>query len=299
MSQIEYIPASAILSKVKDGSAWFGTDYNLNLYRGCCHGCIYCDSRSSCYRIDDFDRVRAKKDALPILERELRSKRTSGVVGLGSMSDTYNPFERQLQLTRGALALLQRYGFGISIETKSALIIRDADLLGEIAAKNDVIAKITITTFDDTLTKKLEPSVSSSAERFAALRILSDKNIFAGVLLSPLLPFINDTEENVRAVVRQAADSGARFVSMYMPGVTLRDNQRDHYYEKLDRLFPGLSARYRKTFGEGYMCHSPHSKRLTDTLKKECGHYGLLYKMKDIIAAYKKKSKAPEQMTLF
>jgi len=296
---IEHIPAAAILLKVKDGSAWFGTDYNLNLYRGCCHGCIYCDSRSSCYRIDDFDKVRAKKDALQILERELRSKRTTGVVGMGSMSDTYNPFEKQMLLTRGALSLLQRYGFGVSIETKSALITRDADLLSEIAAKSDVIAKITITTADDSLTKKLEPYVSSSAERFTALKTLSGKGIFAGVLLSPLLPFINDTEENVRSIVRRAADCGARFVNMYMPGVTLRDNQREHYYEKLDQLFPGLSARYRALFGEQYSCSSPNAKRLVYTLKNTCERYGLLYKMGDIISGYKKKSKAPEQMSLF
>ena len=296
---IESIPATAILSKVKDGSMWFGTDYNLNLYRGCCHGCIYCDSRSSCYRIDHFDKVRAKKDALPILERELRSKRVTGVVGMGAMSDTYNPFEKQLELTRGALALLQRYGFGVSIETKSALITRDADLLVDIAEKSDVIAKITITTYDDSLTKSLEPRVSSSTERFAALQVLCGKGLFAGVLLSPLLPFINDTEENVVSIVRKAADFGARFVSMYMPGVTLRDNQREYYYEKLDRLFPGLSARYHRTFGDQYMCSSPSAKRLVHALKNECERHGLVYKMADIIAGYKKKSNAPEQMTLF
>lgn len=288
---IEYIPAAAILAKVKDGSAWFGTDYNLNLYRGCCHGCIYCDSRSSCYRIDDFDRVRAKKDALQILEKELRSKRSAGVVGMGGMSDTYNPFEKQLELTRRALILLQRYGFGVSIETKSALIVRDADLLADLAKKSDVITKITITTADDSLTKKLEPNVSSSAERFDALRTLCGKGIFAGVLMSPLLPFINDTEDNVRSVIRRAADCGARFVNMYMPGVTLRDNQREHYYAKLDKLFPGLSARYRRTFGEQYMCTSPDAKRLTYTLRNECERYGLVYKMADIIGDIKRKAR--------
>lgn len=296
---IETIPAAAILSKVKDGSMWFGTDYNLNLYRGCCHGCIYCDSRSSCYRIEDFDRVRVKKDALQILEKELRSKRSSGVVGMGAMSDTYNPHEKQLQVTRGALSLLQRYGFGVSIETKSALIARDADLLAKIAEKSDVIVKITITTADDALTKRLEPHVSSSAERFAALRALCGKGLFAGVLLSPLLPFINDTVENVRSIVGRAADCGAKYVNMYMPGVTLRDNQREHYYQKLDMLFPGLSARYHRTFGEQYMCTSPDAKRLVYAFKNECSRYGLVHEMADIIAGYKKKSKAPEQMTLF
>lgn len=296
---IEYIPAAAILAKVKDGSMWFGTDFNLNLYRGCCHGCIYCDSRSSCYRIDDFDRVRAKKDALQILEKELRSKRSAGVVSMGAMSDTYNPFEKQLRLTHGALALLQRYGFGVSIETKSALITRDADLLADIAKKSDVIAKITITTDDDSLTKKLEPNVSSSAERFDALQVLCGKGIFAGVLLSPLLPFINDTEENVRSIIRRAADRGARFVNMYMPGVTLRDNQREYYYEKLDQLFPGLSARYRAVFGEQYSCSSPDAKRLVYVMKNTCERYGLLYKMEDIISGYKKKSITPEQISLF
>lgn len=294
MQQVE---AKSILSTNKNGNFWFGNDYNINLYRGCCHGCIYCDSRSNCYQIENFDTVRSKKDALIILNKELRSKKKKGVVGIGAMSDTYNPFEQQEELTRGALKLIEHYFFGISLETKSDLIIRDIDLFQKIAEKNNVIIKMTITCADDELSKKIEPNVCVSSKRFAAIKKLSDAGLFTGILMTPLLPLINDGEENIKMIVRKAYESGARFVfSMF--GVTLRENQRDYYYAQLDKLYPGLSFQYRQTYKNQYMCNITRKDYKMHLFEKECQKYGLLYRMEDIIKAYKKETDI-QQLQLF
>ena len=227
------VRARTILQKVRyNGDEWFGIDYNMNLYRGCCHGCIYCDSRSECYRIDDFDRVSVKSDALAILRRELRSRRTRGIVGIGAMSDTYNPFERQLRVTRGALELVEEFGFGVSVDTKSTLVTRDADLLGAIGRQGGAIAKITVTTADDELARIIEPHAPSPSKRFAALAELADAGVFCGVLFTPTLPWVTDDDATVRGVVEGAAAAGARFV-FHMTGVTMRDRQRDHFLDRI------------------------------------------------------------------
>ncbi len=294
---MELVPAKTILAKPKDDS-WFGNDYNMNLYRGCCHGCIYCDSRSDCYHVDDFDRVRLKRDVLRILERELASKRKKGVVGVGAMSDTYNPFEENLQVTRQALHLIERFGFGVALDTKSSLVIRDIDVLKRIAQKSGANIKMTITAADDMLSKTIEPNVCVSSERFRAIRALSEAGIFTGVLMTPLLPYITDTEENVLKIIRLACENGARFVfSMF--GVTLRQNQRDYYYQKLDEHFPGIAHKYRNVYRSNYYCASPKAKQLRALFQSECKKYGLLYQMGDIVAAYKKKKPLMEQITLF
>lgn len=292
---IEQIPAKAILQKVSyDSSKWFGIDYNMNLYRGCCHGCIYCDSRSNCYRIDDFDRVRVKKDASAILRRELKGKRKKGVVGIGAMSDTYNPFEKELCVTRQALKLLADNGFGVAIPTKSTLITRDIDILQQMNQYSPVIAKITITCAEDDTAKLVEPYAATSSERFSALAQLSDAGIFAGVLMMPILPFINDNERNLRGIVRRAKDAGAGFVSPSF-GLTLRENQRDFYYDKLKERWPGLDERYRRTYGEKYSCDSPKAKSLYYAFCDECVKQGMLYRMEDIISFYKQR-REPHQM---
>ena len=189
---METIKAKTILSKVKYGNEWYGIDYNMNLYRGCPHGCIYCDSRSNCYHIDNFDIPKLKENALLILEQELKSKKVKGVVGIGSMSDTYNPLEKENQITRQALKLISKYNFGVSIDTKSNLILRDIDLLKEINSKNNVIIKFTITTPNDELSKIIEPNVCISSKRLKAIKELSDNGIFAGIMMNPVLPFITD-----------------------------------------------------------------------------------------------------------
>lgn len=295
---MEFIKAKTILSKVKYGNSWYGIDYNMNLYRGCSHGCIYCDSRSNCYRIDNFDIVKGKENALQILEQELYKKREKGVVGIGAMSDTYNPLEKEYELTRGALRLLLKYGFGVSIDTKSDLILRDIDLLKEINSKNDVIVKFTITTPKDELAKIIEPRVCVSYRRLQAIKTLSDNGIFAGVMLNPVLPFITDKEEDLKELVRLASENGAKFIHTYM-GMTLRENQRDYYFEKLDKYFSGLKQKYMRCYGARYNCKAINYKKLYKVFTEECKKYGILYKMSDIIKAYKKEKSNPEQLTLF
>lgn len=292
------IPAKIILSKNKYPQYWFGNDYNMNLYRGCDHGCIYCDSRSECYRNDCFDTIMLKENALNILAKELSSKKKKGVVGIGAMSDSYNRFEATEKITQGALKLIKDFHFGVSLETKSNLVIRDIDLFQDIQKYNDVIVKMTITCADDTLSKIIEPNVCASSLRFQAIKKMSDAGIYTGILLHPVLPFITDNEENIKTIVKLAYENGAKFVNCYF-GVTLRDRQRDFYYENLDKSFPGLKEKYMKRYGQRYSCQSKNIKHLNYVFKKECDRYGLLYNMEDIIKDYKKTTQFVEQISLF
>jgi len=284
---MEFIGAKTIISGYCESSTWFGNNYNMNIYKGCCHGCIYCDSRSECYRIDNFDVVRAKKDALALINKELRSKKRTGVIGTGAMSDPYNPFEKEYKLTRGALELINTHGFGVSLITKSDLITRDIDILKKISSHSPVLIKITITASSDELSKKIEPNVSASSKRFSAIKQLSQNGIFSGILLMPVLPFLEDNEENIKGIVKLAHENGAKFIYPAF-GVTLRQNQRDWYYKKLDEKFPEIKQKYIEEFGNNYECRSPKAKRLWELLKVECDRFGILYRMKDIIEAYKK-----------
>lgn len=283
---MEYIEAKQILVPTQD-RLWFGSDFNMNLYKGCCHGCIYCDSRSRCYGILEFDKVCAKKDALMLLEKELRTKRKKGIVAAGSMTDPYNPFEEELRLTRGSLELLNENGFGVSVTTKSTLITRDIDLFQKIRVHSPVICGITITAGDDELAKKIEPHAPSSTERFAAIKRLSDAGIYCGILLTPILPFITDTEENILYLVHKAKEYGARFVYPTL-GVTLRDNQREYFFDRLDELFPGMKQTYIREYGESYYCGAKESIELYASLKKECKKLGIQYRMQDLVDECKK-----------
>ncbi len=282
---MEYIKAKTILQKCKDTS-WFGNDYNMNLYRGCCHGCIYCDSRSDCYQIEDFDKVRAKDNALMILRDELRRKVKSGVIGTGSMSDPYNPFERDERLTEKSLMIIDAYCFGITVITKSPLIIRDIPLYKQIAEHSPVLCKMTITTADDKLSRLVEPRVAVSSERFDALARMSDAGVFTGITLMPVLPFIEDTEDNIRTIVRRAHECGVRCIYPAF-GMTLRSGNREYFYQKLDESFPGLKDQYIRRFGNRYECPSQNAKKLWQVFTEECVRYGILYEMKAIINAYK------------
>jgi DNA repair photolyase len=284
---MEYIPAKVIVTQVKNHS-WFGIDYNMNIYRGCSHGCIYCDSRSVCYRIDKFDQIHAKQDALRIIRDDLLKKRRRGVVATGAMSDPYNPFEGELKLTRNALELLNAYRFGAAIATKGTLIVRDIDILKDIQEHSPVIAKITITAADDNLCKLVEPNAPLSSERFSAVKSLSDNGIYTGILMMPILPFIEDTEDNIINILRLAKENGARFVYPAF-GMTLREGNREYYYEKLDRYFPGIKERYIKKYDERYNCASPRAGKLWYVFAEECNRLNLRYEMKDIIADYKRR----------
>lgn len=295
---MEYIPAKTIVTKTKS-SEWFGIDYNMNIYKGCCHGCIYCDSRSECYQIDNFDQVRAKENALQIIRDDLRRKVKKGVVGTGAMSDPYNPFEKELLLTRHALELTDAFGFGAAVATKSSLITRDIDIYQEIREHSPVLLKVTITTPDDELSKKLEPGAPSSGQRFETIHALREAGLFAGILLMPVLPFIEDGEEDIKKLVKLAARAGAKFIYAQF-GMTLRANQRIWYYEKLEQLFPGGNyvEKYRKRYAGMYECRSPGWRRLWNIFVKECEGYGILYDMKSIIRAYKRNYECT-QLTLF
>lgn len=294
---MNFIPAKTIVTKNKSPEAWFGHDYNMNIYKGCSHGCIYCDSRSECYGVENFDEVRAKENALDIINRELKSKRNTGVVATGAMSDPYNPHEKELKLTRNALELINAHGFGASIATKSDLITRDIDVLKDINEHSPVCIKLTITTYADDLCRIIEPGVVPASARFNALAEFSKNDLFCGVLLMPILPFINDGEENISNIIRAAAKAGARFVYPWL-GVTLRQNQRDYFYQQLDRHFPGLRSRYQKVFGERYECRVQEAKRLYQMFSNLCTKYGLLHKMPDIVAAYKTEVKY-KQISMF
>ena len=283
---METIPAKTIVTRTKKPAAWFGAEYNMNIYRGCCHGCIYCDSRSVCYQNFDFDTVKAKEDALRIIRDDLRRKVKSGVIATGSMSDPYNPLEREHRLTRNALELVNAFDFGIAIATKSALVTRDIDILKDIKSHSPVIVKLTVTTAGNDLYKKIEPDVSSPDERFDAIRQLSDAGIFCGVLMMPILPFINDTEDNISEIMRRAKESGAKFIYPSF-GMTLRTGNREYFYKKLDEHFPGVKQKYISAYGERYVCTSKNAKKLWGTFTRQCNDLELLYEMRSIVSAYK------------
>ncbi|MCL2408949.1 MAG: radical SAM protein [Oscillospiraceae bacterium] len=294
---MQTIPAKTIITRVKKPSYWFGAEYNMNIYRGCSHGCIYCDSRSDCYRNTDFDTVKAKENALEIIRNDLRRKVKSGVISTGAMSDPYNPQEREVKLTRNSLELINAYEFGVDICTKSALVMRDIDILRDIKRHSPVLAKLTITTAEDDLAGKIEPYASTTTERFAALEALVKNDIYCGVLMMPLLPYINDTEENVLKILTQAQNAGAKFVYPAF-GMTLRAGNREYYYEKLDEYFPGLKQQYIKKYGDRYNCTSPKMSKLFEVFAAKCNELGLLYDMRAITRAYKM-GYEESQLTMF
>jgi DNA repair photolyase len=266
---VREIEAKVLLSHVKQPDRWFGLKYNMNLYRGCQHRCIYCDSRSECYGIDHFDsEVLIKVNAPGLLREELASKRVKGVIGLGSMNDPFMPLEREIDLTGRALAIIAEFGFPVHVITKSDLVLKDLETLRAISRVYATVS-FTITTADDALAAQVEPRAPRPAARFAAMRALAEAGIQTGVTLMPVLPFIEDNEKNLTAIVEGAAASGATYILPWM-GMSLRDRQRAYYYRQLDRRFPGLRARYERTYGDRYACDVPHAARLYRHLETLC-----------------------------
>jgi DNA repair photolyase len=276
---IKEIQAKTLLSRVKGRDDWFGLYYSMNLYRGCQHQCIYCDSRSECYQIEDFNHeVLVKVNAIALLRRELHGKRVLGTIGSGSMNDPYMPLEAELRLTRRALEVIAGSGFPVHVITKSDLILRDIDLLEEISQKTYAAVTFTITTADDALSRCVEPGAPVSSRRLAALRTLRQRGILAGITLMPVLPFLEDTEENIQAIVRLGEAAGATYILPAF-GMTLRDRQRAYYYMKLDQLFPGLRPRYEQAFGERYSAPARNARLLGQSFEKLCGELGMATKM--------------------
>jgi len=273
------IEAKTILSKYKDApDSWFGLTYAMNLYRGCQHQCIYCDSRSECYQLGDLSDIRIKKDALLILEKELKSKRQKGTIGFGSMNDPYMPVEAKEELVRGALKLILKYNFPVHLLTKSDLIIRDIDIIRQISDKSYAAASLTITTINDDLASIIEPAAPRSSARFDAIKKLSENGIYTGVMLMPVLPFINDTWEEIEQLIYKAKESGARYI-IFMAGLTLRKGSRDYFYEKLDKHFPQIKERYINSFGDNYLCNSLSANNLYKNAALLCSKINLPMKM--------------------
>ena len=250
----------------------------MNIYRGCQHGCIYCDSRSVCYGMNhDFEDIEVKENALELLEAALRRKRRRCMIGTGSMSDPYMPLERELLYTRRSLELIRRYGFGATVLTKSELVLRDIELLSAINESAKAVVQMTVTTCDEALCRIVEPGVCSTEERFRTLMKLREAKIPTVVWLCPILPHINDSVENIRGIVELCAKAGVYGLVNFGMGLTLRQGNREYYYRMLDRHFPGLKERYIREYGTAYELPSPNASRLEAVFHEDCEKAGIIH----------------------
>lgn len=254
----------------------------INIYRGCTHGCIYCDSRSRCYQMQhDFEDIEVKLNAPEVLEEALRKKRKKCMIGTGAMSDPYIHLEESLRNTRKCIELIHDYGFGLAIQTKSARILRDLDLLKKINEKTKCVVQMTLTTFDEALCKVIEPNVSTTRERFEVLKIMRDNGIPTMVWLSPILPFINDTEDNIRGILDYCIEAKVHGIICFGMGLTLREGNREYFYKKLDEHFPGMKDQYIKKYNYAYQIPSPNNERLMRIVKSTCKSHGILLDTKE------------------
>jgi DNA repair photolyase len=283
------IQAKTLLATVSGNDPIFGLKYNLNLYRGCEHQCIYCDSRSECYGIEDFRDVLVKVNAIELLEKELARKRIKGTVGFGSMSDPYTRAELTYGLTRQALQVLARRGFPAHLITKSDRILRDLDLLVEVNRVHCSVC-FSITTTDDGLGRKVEPGAALPSARLDAMQKLAERGIPVGTAMMPVLPFLEDNPENIQSIVEQTAAHGGTFIIPWF-GMSLRDRQREYYYAQLDRHFPGLREKYEQRFGMRYEAPANLAKKLGELFYRLCAQYG--------IAPQVKRYEPPRQLALF
>lgn len=289
---MHYVTAKGILS----------SQNGMNLYRGCQHGCIYCDSRSRCYQMDHaFEDIEVKKNAISLLEAALKRKRQPCMIGTGAMTDPYIPLEADLRMTRQALELIEKYGFGVAIQTKSDRILRDMDILKAINDKAKAVVQMTLTTFDDGLCQILEPNVSPTSKRVEVLRACQDLGIPTVVWLSPILPYINDTEENILGILENCRDAGVKGVLCFGMGLTLREGNREYFYKQLDRHFPGLKERYIRSYGNAYEINSPHNQKLMKLFHGFCEENGITHDIRQIFAylhGFERKNEE-EQLSFF
>lgn len=287
---MHYVQAKHILSP----------NNGMNLYRGCTHGCIYCDSRSRCYHIDHaFEDIEVKENAIPLLEAALKRKRTKCMLGTGAMTDPYIPLEEDLGYIRQALSLALKYGFGFTLQTKSARVLRDLDLLTAINYNTKCVVQMTLTTFDESLCKKLEPHVSTTKERIAALKELQKAGIPTVVWLSPILPFINDTEENILGILNACADAGVYGIICFGMGLTLRDGNREYFFAQLDKHFPGLTEKYIANFGTAYEITSPNNRRLMKLFHEFCESRNIKHNNNEIFTYLHTFEEKDGQISLF
>ena len=270
---MHFVKAKGILSS-KNG---------MNIYRGCTHGCIYCDSRSKCYQMKhDFEDIEVKQNTLELLEDALYRKRKKCMIGTGSMCDPYMHCEEKLGLTRKCLEIIDKCGFGATLITKSTHVLRDMDLLKSINEKSKAVVQMTLTTYDEILCKILEPNVCTTRERFDTLKILHDNGIPTIVWLSPLLPFINDTEENLRGILNYCFEAGVKGIICFGIGVTLREGNREYFYKKLDEHFPGLREKYHRKYGYSYEITSDNNNALMKIFYSECKAHGIISSVREI-----------------
>ena len=277
-----------------------GGHYGMNLYRGCTHGCVYCDSRSLCYRFTHpFEDVEVKQNAPTLLEAALRSKRRRAMIGTGSMSDPYMHCEVQLGLTRRCLEVIHRHGFGAAIQTKSDRVLRDVDVLEAIHCEAKCVVQMTLTTWDAGLCRIVEPNVCDTQRRVEALEVMRERGIPTVVWLTPILPFINDTEENVRAILNACADAGVKGVLCFDMGLTLREGDREYYYAALDAHFPGLRREYVRRYGNAYEVPSPNRDALMRLFHDFCESRGMLHTPDACFAYLHELPERNQQMRMF
>ena len=264
---MHFVQAKGILSK----------NNGMNIYRGCSHGCIYCDSRSKCYGFTHaFEDIEVKENAPELLEKALRSKRQKCMIGTGAMCDSYLHIEETLGLTRKCLELIDRYEYGVAIQTKSNRILRDLDLLQSINEKAKAVVQMTLTTYDEELCKKIEPNVSTTRQRFEVLMECKKRGIPTLVWMTPILPFINDTAENIRGLLEYCLQAEVKGIMFWGMGVTLRDGDREYFYHALDQKFPGLRQKYIHTYGNAYELPSPQTEELTQMIWNTCREHGIM-----------------------
>jgi DNA repair photolyase len=287
---MHFIDAKGILSSTN----------GMNLYRGCSHGCIYCDARSKCYQFThEFEDIEIKQNAPHLLEQALRSKRKKCMIGTGSMCDPYLHCEKDLQLTRRCLEIIDRYEFGLAIQTKSDMILRDLDLLKSINQKAKCVVQMTLTTYDEDLCRILEPNVCTTKRRFDVLEILRDEGIPTVVWLSPILPFINDTKENIDGILDYCVRAKVHGIICFGMGMTLREGDREYYYSALDKHFPGLKERYQKKYGLAYEVTSDNHKELMNNLRRMCNESNIICDVEKCFAYLREFPEKYEQMSLF
>ena len=289
---MHYVTVKGILS-AKNG---------MNLYRGCSHGCIYCDSRSRCYQMNHaFEDIEVKENAVELLEAALKRKRQKCMIGMGSMTDPYIPLELELEHVRESLKLIERYGFGVTLITKSDRVLRDLDLLKKINEKTKCVVQMTLTNIDDGLSRKLEPGVCTTTRRFEVLKILRDAGIPTVVWMSPVLPFINDTRGNISGLIDMCIEAKVKGIICFGMGLTLREGNREYFYENLDRLFPGIKEKYIRSYGNQYEIASPNHYSLMRLFHEKCGKHGIMHNNDEIfryLSEFEDKQ-AVEQMSLW
>ena len=274
--------------------------YGMNIYRGCSHGCIYCDSRSKCYQFTHpFEDIEVKQNAPELLEAALMSKRKKCMIGTGSMSDPYMHCEEKLRLTRKCLEIILRYGFGATMITKSDRVLQDIDLLDAINKKTKCVVQMTLTTFDDDLCKKIEPNVCNTKRRIEVLMEMKKRDIPTIVWLTPILPYINDTEENISAILDACIEADVKGIICFDMGLTLREGDREYYYAALDKYFPGLKQRYMREYGNSYMLPSPNDRELMELFRNKCSEHGFMYKPDECFSYLNEFPVKDEQLSLF